>query len=149
MPDPDMKPVRLVALDAADLAVVSAHVQDAVLKVGDIRWIPGEHRCLFRLNRFAWEKKARRRSENERRLAVLHFDRVLAAKALRIRPDEPETVLSLLAVTFEETDAPAGVVTLVFSGDATMRLEVECLEAQLSDVGGAWATHARPKHPVA
>ena len=148
MPDRDMKPVKMVALDTEDLAVVSAHVQDAVLKVGDIRWMPAENRCVFQLNRFAWERKVRRRRDNERRLAVLHFDRVIAVKAQRIRQDQPETVLSLLAVTFEPTDPPAGVVTLAFSGEATMRLEVECLEAQLADVGAAWSTHARPKHPL-
>lgn len=144
-----MKPVKLVALDEEDLTVLSAHVQDAVLKAGDIRWLPAEKRLVVTLNRFKWEGGTRRRrTDNERRLAVLHFDRVEAVKALGIRPDQPETVLSLLAVTFAATEPPAGMVTLHFSGEATMRAEVECLEAQLSDLGAAWATHARPKHPL-
>ncbi len=145
----DIKPVKLVALDEEDLRVVSAHVQDAVLKAGDIRWMPAENRCVIQLNRFVWEKAGRkRRPDNERRLAALHFARVESVKARGIRPDQPETVLSLLAVTFDPTDPPAGVVTLVFSGEATLRLHVECLEGQLADLGAAWSTHARPKHPI-
>jgi hypothetical protein len=47
--------LRLIALDAEDLAVLSAHVQDAVLKVGQMRWMPRERRFVIGLNRFAWE----------------------------------------------------------------------------------------------
>jgi hypothetical protein len=55
-------------------------------------------------------------------------------------------VLNLLAVAFVENDPPGGVVTLTFSGGAALRLEVECLEAELADLGPAWATEACPTH---
>ena len=54
MPEPDR--IRLIALDEEDLAVLSAHVQDAVLKVGDIVYLPKERRFAVAMNRFIWEK---------------------------------------------------------------------------------------------
>jgi hypothetical protein len=56
--------------------------------------------------------------------------------------------LNLLAVVFESTDQPAGVVTLTFSGGATLRLEVECLEAELADLGPSWGTGCCPAHTI-
>ena len=56
--------------------------------------------------------------------------------------------MNLLAVSFEETDRPAGVVTLTFSGGAVLRLEVECLEAELADLGPSWATDCCPEHAL-
>ncbi len=138
--------LKLLALDAEDLAVVSAHVQDAVLKVGDIHWRASEKRLVVALNRFVWERTARPGETLERRRAALHFDRVTSVKALRLRPDLPETVLELLALRFEATDDPSGIVELAFAGGATLRLEVECLEAGLADLGAAWATDHCPKH---
>jgi hypothetical protein len=59
---------------------------------------------------------------------------------------EKDQVLNLLAVSFEETDQPAGVITLLFSGGAALRLEVECLEAELADLGPTWGTESCPAH---
>ncbi len=139
-----MPDLKLLALDAEDLAVVSAHVQDAVLKIGDIHWRADEKRLVIALNRFAWESDDR--GTHQRRRAALQFARVLAVKAQRLSPDRPDGVLELLALRFEETDAPSGIVELVFAGDATLRVEVECLECGLTDLGAAWGTDHRPRH---
>ena len=143
-------PTKLLALDAEDLAVVSAHVQDAVAKVGDMHFSPARGQFAIAMNRFAWERATtgKRRQPDERRRAVLHFERVMAVKTTGIDRDRPAEVLSLLAIRFEETQAPAGHVDLVFSGGATMRLDVECIEARLADIGGAWEATSRPVHRV-
>lgn len=145
-----MNALKLVALDSEDLDVVSAHLQDAVLKVADIKWLPGEHRFVVAMNRFAWEEAERndRGKGFERRRSALHFDRVRKVQANRIDQRAKDTVLELLAIRFTETDAPAGHVELQFAGGGTLRLEVECLEAQLSDLGAAWETKARPNHEL-
>ena len=54
-------------------------------------------------------------------------------------------MLNLLAVEFSETDAPGGVVSLIFSGGAVLRLEVECLEAEIADIGPHWNCRC-PQH---
>ncbi len=139
-----MDPLKLIALDSEDLDIISAHLQDAVLKVSDMAFLPREHRFALVANRFDWEGAVS--GLRRRRRTGLSFARVLSAKVSGFDPQAGETVLSLLAVTFQDGDAPSGVVELVFSGGAGLRLEVECLEAQLSDLGPAWEAVAVPAH---
>jgi Protein of unknown function (DUF2948) len=141
-----MDPLKLVALDRDDVEIISTHLQDAVLKVADIRWRPNENRLVLGVNRFDWEGALEKDPEYRRRRAVLRFDRVLNLKCRNVDPKDGEAVLNLLAVEFAETASPAGVVTLVFSGGAALRLEVECLEAELADLGPVWTTAACPSH---
>lgn len=139
--------LKLLALDEEDLAIVSAHVQDAVLKVGQLDYNRAARRFVVPMYRFAWEREASlARPQPERRNGVLHFDRVLSARLSGIARDKPEDVLSLLAVTFTPTDPPAGRIELVFAGGGIIRLEVECIEARLTDLGGAWSATSRPAH---
>jgi hypothetical protein len=142
-----MDPMKLAALDRDDIEVVSTHVQDAVVKVSDIRWRPAEHRLVVALNRFDWESASGAEAQYRRRRSALRFDRVLACKCRNVSPKDKDAVLNLLAVEYVETDAPAGVVTLVFSGEAALRLEVECLECELVDLGPTWVTVQCPVHP--
>lgn len=142
-----MDQLKLAALDKEDLEVVSAHVQDAVLKVGDIRYFPKEGKLVLAMNRFAWDKAAGgRREPLERRRAALSFARISNLKASHIRRDDKDAILSLLAVEFTEGEAPAGRVTMHFSGGAALAFDVECIEAQLADLGAAWATEHMPSH---
>lgn len=145
MSDPAAEPLKLIALDADDLSVISAHLQDAVLKRGDIVWLPGEKRFALALRRFDWEGAAQ--GQKRRRLSALHFERVTAARSTKIAADD--AVLSLLAVTFTGSDEPAGQVTLHFSDGAAIRLDVECIEAQMKDLGPIWEAVATPAHPDA
>jgi len=74
---------------------------------------------------------------------------VLSCKCRDVNPAGQDAVLNLLAVEFSETDAPSGVVTITFSGGPALRLEVECLEAELADLGPSWSTTACPVHALA
>ncbi len=151
-----MPDLKLIALDAEDLQVLSAHLQDAVVRVGDMAFEPRAKRFAAVVNRFDWEREhvANQRSsrragqEHERRRAGLRFERVLAARTLRIDPRKADDTLSLLAIRFQETDAPAGTIALDFSGGMAVELEVECLEAELRDLGAAWTTKNRPTHKL-
>ena len=139
--------LKLLALDEEDLKIVSAHVQDAVMKVGDLEFVAATRQFVVPMHRYAWEKDAtEKKPQPERRNSVLHFDRVLSAKLSRISRGKPDEVLSLLAVTYAPTDAPAGTVDLVFAGGGAIRLDVECIEARLVDLGGAWEASSRPAH---
>ncbi|WP_136617177.1 MULTISPECIES: DUF2948 family protein [Mesorhizobium] len=142
-----MTALKLIALDDQDLSIVSAHVQDAVLKVSDLEFLPAAKRFLLTMNRFVWEAKSGLfRQHNERRQAVLHFDRVLGAKTSGIDRDKPAEILSLLAISFIEISKPAGIVELIFAGGGAIMLDVECIEARLADIGGAWEATSRPIH---
>lgn len=143
-----MDGLKFIALDADDLSVVSTHLQDAVVKVADIVWMPEDKRLVVGLNRFDWEATLEPDPQYRRRRAVLRFDRVLACKCREVTPKDKGAVLNLLAVEFEETDAPAGRVILVFSGGAALRLDVECLEVELADLGPVWTTTTCPGHTI-
>ena len=143
-----MDRLKLVALDKEDIQVVSAHLQDAVVKAADIHWRPAEKRVVVALNRFDWEAANGTSAQFRRRRAALRFERVSACQCRNCPPGEKDQVLNLLAVSFEETDQPAGVITLMFSGGAALRLEVECLEAELADLGPVWVTECCPAHGV-
>ena len=140
--------LKLLALDDEDLAVIAAHTQDAVMKVADLQYLPREGRFVLEINRFIWEKAEGGRKTYERRRTALVFDRVKAVRRTCLRQDSHDAVLDLLTITFEETDAPGGNILLVFAGGAAIRLEVECIEARLADLGTAWATRAMPQHEL-
>jgi hypothetical protein len=142
-----MGKLKLFALDKEDLEVVSAHLQDAVARVADFAWLPAERRFVLIVNRFDWAESTN--SVHHRRRTAVHFERVEAVRHRAIRRDNPDAVLNLLAIRFEETAAPAGTVELVFSGGAAVRLDVECLEARLSDLGPVWSTGSVPVHETA
>ena len=141
-----MDQLKFVVLDEEDLEIASAHLQDAVVRVSDILWRPQEKRLVIALNRFDWEGVQGDKPEFRRRRAALRFERVLACKCRHVDPAHKDYVLNILAVEFTETEAPSGVILLEFSGGATVRLEVECLEAELADLGPTWTTGHCPAH---
>lgn len=143
--NPDL--LKFIALDGEDLEVVSTHLQDAVVKSSEVLWRPQEHRFVMALNRFDWESAVQPgQPEYRRRRAALRFERVQSCKSRGLDPSAKDAVLNLLSVEFSPTDAPAGLVTLTFSGEAVIRLDVECLEAELADLGPTWTTATCPAH---
>jgi hypothetical protein len=145
-----MEQLKLIALDEEDLAVVSSLLQDAVLRVADMTYVPAQRRFAAVLNRFDWETAAKEGGKDKdfrRRRSALRFDRVFGAQLRNIKPRAGDRILSLLAVSFEPKEPPSGRVTLYFSGDASIQLEVECIEAELRDLGPAWRTRSKPAHP--
>ncbi|ARM86961.1 hypothetical protein RHEC894_CH00617 [Rhizobium sp. CIAT894] len=142
-----MTDLKLVALDDEDLAVISAHMQDSVFKVGDIDWSPRDAQFALAVNRFVWEGAERKRKGFERRRAALVFKRVLAVRSLGIDRGKRDEVLSLLALRFERKgEGPDGTIELSLSGTASIALDVECIEVQLADIGGAWEASSKPRH---
>jgi hypothetical protein len=141
--------LKLVALDKDDIEVVSAHVQDAMVKVGDIFWQPREHRFMLVLNRFDWMSAVdgkMDKADYRRCRTALRFERVSACKCRNLDQTDKAALLNLLAVEFSENDAPAGVVSLIFSGGGVIRLDVECLEAELADLGEVSVAALCPDH---
>jgi hypothetical protein len=142
--------LKLVALDTDDIEVVSAHVQDALVKVADIFWQPREHRFVMALNRFDWmtavDARLDAKADYRRCRTALRFERVLACKCRNLDQSDKGARLNLLAVEFAERDAPSGTVTLTFSGGGVIRLEVECLEAELADLGEVSSAAICPDH---
>ena len=138
--------LKLIALDADDLAVISAHVQDARVQAADIIWRQGEKRLVVGMNRLDWEQTLSGETSPRRLIAALRFDRVLACKSRNIDLGAPETALELLGIEFHPGDAPSGSAVLLFSHGGALRLDVECLECELTDLGSDDLGTGRPRH---
>jgi hypothetical protein len=139
-------PLRLVALDEDDLAVVSANLQDALIAVVDMIYLPQVKRFAIVGKRFDWVKAGA--GTIERCATGLHFERVLGVARTGFVQEDSERVLNLLAVRFAPSEAPAGTIQLTFSGGAAVRLQVECIEAQMRDLGPRWNCDTQPAHPL-
>ena len=137
------EPLRLLVEDADDLQVISAALQDAVTRIGDIHWSRRERSVTIAFNRFRWETDGRR---GERVRAGLQLGSVLDVKARKLRREVKDAVLELLAVSFEPAEAPGGTVTLTFAGGGDLAVDVECVDAALADIGQAWPTPRKPAH---
>jgi hypothetical protein len=138
-----LAPLRLLAQDADDLAVISAAMQDAVCKVGDIDYEPKARRLTVAFNRYRWETGG-----GQRVRSALQLGGVLNVQARKIRRGAPDAVLEILAMTFEPGAAPGGVVTLSCAGGGDLRATVECVEAVLADLSQPWPTRRKPAHEL-
>lgn len=127
-------PLKLIALDAEDLAVISAHVQQARVQASDIVWRQAERRLVIGLDRPDWEETFGGAPSPRRLIAALRFERVLACKSRNIDA-KPETMLELVGIGFCPGEAPGGSALLMFSDGGALRLDVECLECELTDLG--------------
>jgi hypothetical protein len=139
----DAPALKLLAQDADDLAVVSAALQDAVAKIGDIRWDASARTLTLACNRFRWESGAKK---GERIRSALQLGDVTGVQARKLRRDAKGAVVELLSVAFEPGEAPGGAVLLTFAGGGDLRVSVDCLDVILADVSDAWSTPRRPGH---
>ena len=126
-----VEPLRLLAFDEDDLAVISTHLQDAQVRPSEIAFLPHERRFALVVDRFDW--CAADCGQRRRRRTGLHFDRVLAVRRAHFQ-QEGEAVSDLVAIAFVPSDPPAGHVILRFADGGAIRLEVECLEAAMADL---------------
>ena len=142
-------PLNLGALDAEDLKVISSLVQDAVFPASEMTWQARQRRFAILLNRVRWEDRGTARHAPERVQALLVFDTVERVSSQGVAKGDGDTILSLLSVEFEETDAPSGQVILTLAGDGAIRLQVEALEVSLRDVTKPYAAPSGklPRHP--
>ena len=139
--------IGLSAEDAEDLQIISARLQDAVAKVKDLVYLPKSRRFAGLFNRFMWEETEKK--DGARRIqAGLHFDSVLSVKSRNLRNDAPNAIVSLLAINFlpKGGEDPGGAIEFLFAGGGTIRLEVECIDAGLQDIGNERAALGRPEH---
>ena len=134
-------PLRLLAQGAEDLAIISAAMQDAVAKVGDITYEAKARVLTIAFNRYCWEAGG-----SERVRSAPQLGGVMKLQARKIRRGARDAVIEILMVTFDEGDAPGGMVTISFSGGGERRAECECVDAVLADISEPWPTPRAPAH---
>jgi len=141
-----MSRLKLAAADAEDLEILSARLQDAVVKLKNFVWLPRKRRFAAVVNRLAWEDGGKTRLR-----AGLHFDGVLKVQSSKVKLGVGEAVVSILAATFKPNggEDPGGVIEIVLAGGGALRLTVECIDAELADISGPWAARGTPDHEAA
>jgi hypothetical protein len=136
--------LKLRAEDEEDLAVLSAFLQDALLPVAEMVYLPEEQRFVLVANRFMWERPPiDRKGHSERTLTGIAFDGVTAVHVRGFERGQRDRILQVLAVR----SAP-GAIIFEFSGADAMRLEVGRILCHLEDIGEPWPTPWRPRHPL-
>jgi hypothetical protein len=141
--------LKLMAEDAADLDIIAAAAQDALVRVRDLSFDRKARRFTAQISRFRWEQ-AGERGPFERIRSALAFEGVLGVKSRKVRQDAEDALASILSVDFKPDEAPpGGVVRMMLAGGGEIALEVECLDAVLVDIGPSWPTPRRPDHEKA
>ena len=138
------RPLRLLAVDAEDLQIVSAALQDAIAHVGDIRYEPAARRLTVMFNRYRWEGSGD--PCGERVFSALQFGDVARVRHRGMESEDKGALVSCLAVDFEPGEAPGGRVLLRFSHGGDLAVEVECVDAVLADVSESWPAASCPCH---
>ena len=137
-----MTPLKLYARDAEDMAVISAHLQDAVGRIGDMAYEAEAQRFVLLTNRYCWEQE----KTPMRVRSALQINTVRSIQHRKLNMARRDGVVSVLAVRFEPEDAPSGRLHLVFAAGGEIRLEVEACEAILEDISAPWRAQSRPAH---
>jgi len=140
--------LKLMARDEQDLSVISSFLQDAVILVREMRYLPDERRFLFIASRFRWEDADRPRPVEgtpiyERVHCGICFEGVTAVRRQGLDQQRPGQIVSLLSIKAEDAH-----VDLVFSAGITVRLDVDGLLCHLQDLDEPWPTQWRPTHPL-
>ena len=150
MSEPTQPKLKLKAVDAEDLGVLSAFLQDSLVAVGDISYQPADRRFVLVANRFRWEAMPCEEESElgdgdcfERIHSGLRFENVTAVKSRGLDMLDAGQLLALLAIEAEQ-----GAFTLVFAGDVAIRIEIAAPMCFLEDIGVPWPTKWRPKHPL-
>ncbi len=146
------KPLRLMAVDAGDLEVISTLVQDAVFPASEMSWSAKRREFALLLNRFRWEDRDIAQSRGravERVQSVLIFGDVAKVQSQGIERGDPDLVLSLLSVSWEPGEDGTGRALLTLAGDGVIALDMETIDAKLQDVTRPYAAPSKksPGHP--
>jgi hypothetical protein len=161
--------LRLRAEDEEDLRIIAAVLQDSLVGTGEMEYLAKEQRFALVANRFRWENcdvgdgtaadvpaaqpaAATEEVEDaaflpchsyERVNCGVLFDGVEHVRCKGVNRQDRGRILELLTI-----DVEADAITLVFSGDAAVRLEGHAISCRLQDLGEPWPTTFRPQHPV-
>lgn len=146
-------PLRLKALDAEDLNVLAALVQDAVFPASEMRWDRKARRFALLLNRFRWEDADRaklRKRDYERVQSVMVIEDVMAVKSQGVDPRDTDMVYALLSIAFHPGEDGTGRIELTLAGDGAVAIDVEALEVVLRDVTRPYVAPSKqaPQHDV-
>jgi hypothetical protein len=129
--------MKLNAIDTEELKIIATVLQDGLIEVSDVKYLPSIRTFIVMITRFMWEEKIVNKTNN-RTKAVLIFEDVLAVHSKNIDQMDKAKVLELLTFNFYYNKSKNIEIELLFNNDATIKLETEVVQAKLEDQGESW-----------
>ena len=138
--------LRLEAVAASDLEVLSTLMQDSIVPIGDILYTPSQKKIIMMVQRFRWElikgaEKKRELSAYQRCLCVLKIDGVESVRTQFIDINDRSQFLNFLSFHLSDKH-----LDLQFSESKTIRIDINALKLTVEDVGKSWPSSKRPIH---
>ena len=139
--------LKLIAKTDEDLRVISAHLQDSIVKTSDIANLKKNKIFLMQLNRFMWEDVEKGVFRKNKRIrTVLKFENVLTASSKNVNQKKNDRFLDFLAIESSKMPDKNYQMNLIFSGDIIIKLITEAIEVTLDDQGSPWESKSKPNH---
>ena len=133
--------LKLIAQDDEQLTVISSLAQDSIIKTNEMGYDKKNKRFALLMNRYRHEE------ENPSRIrTAIHFDFVDSVKSVGIDKHSSDDILVLLAIRFESKLKPSGSIFSEFSNNKSVTVDVESIEAFLTDMGEPWKIPNKPVH---
>ena len=146
--------LKLRCEDEEDVVVLSSLLQDALVPMAELAWLPAEKCFVFVASRFVWSEcidvtlpagEAGIECYSRQNFGVT-LEGARAVRSRGVDIDDKSRILELLAITAAPGEG-AATIELVFAGGAGIRVECERIAVHGQDVGEPWPTLHRPRHP--
>jgi len=139
--------LKLIARTTEDLRVISAHLQDSIVKTSDIANLKKNRIFLMQLNRFMWEDVEKGVFRKNKRIrTVLKFENILKVASKNVDQNKNDRFLDFLAIETIKMPDKNYEMNLIFSGDVVLKLIAEAIEVTLDDQGSPWESKNKPEH---
>ena len=140
--------LKLKANDKNDLKVFAAYLQDSITVPQDIKYLEKNKTFICVFNRFMWEDAEKGIFRDNKRIrSALKIDEVRSVKSKNLNPDEKKP-LEFLTVNIEQDNKENININLLFSGNMTISVSVEAINATLEDFSDSWKTKTKPFHKI-
>ena len=139
--------LKLIARTTEDLRVISAHLQDSIVKTSEIANLKKNKIFLMQLNRFMWEDVEKGVFRKNKRIrTILKFENVIKVKSRNINLVDKDKFLDFLTIETQQMIDNNYEMKLLFAGNSILKVTSEVIEVTLDDQGEAWDTKNKPKH---
>jgi len=140
--------LKLKADDKNDLKVFAAYLQDSITVPQDIKYLEKNRAFICLFNRFMWEDAEKGVFRDNKRIrSAFKINDVRSVKSKNLNQKEKKA-LEFLTINIEQDNQENININLLFSGNMTISVNVEAINATLEDFSDSWKTKIKPIHKI-
>ena len=140
--------LKLKADDKNDLKVFAAYLQDSITVPQDIKYLEKNRAFICVFNRFMWEDAEKGVFRDNKRIrSAFKINDVKSVKSKNLNQKEKKA-LEFLTINIEQDNQENININLLFSGNMTISVNVEAINATLEDFSDSWKTKIKPVHKI-